>query len=167
MSSTIGRSIATAVYRGECRLRGGSVRTLHAPPLILHSRTLTAVHLSARFVPAALVLWSAQSSPQSLACMARRSGSYRRAQAATNFKGPRTQHSSSNASQSIARITSSKIFWSFTMASTNCALLDHSRSTSANMGRTGPRVAHTSSRDGLNANRPRLDLLDRFHVCRG
>jgi hypothetical protein len=28
----------------------------------------------------------------------------------------------------------------------------------------GPRVIHTYSRDDLNANRPRLDLLDRFHV---
>jgi hypothetical protein len=30
----------------------------------------------------------------------------------------------------------------------------------------GPRVIHTYSRDDLNANRPRLGLLDRFHVCR-
>ena len=31
----------------------------------------------------------------------------------------------------------------------------------------GLRDIHTSSRDYLNASRPRLDLLDRFHVCRG
>ena len=30
----------------------------------------------------------------------------------------------------------------------------------------GPRVIYTYSRDGLNANRPRLDLLDMFHVYR-
>ena len=31
----------------------------------------------------------------------------------------------------------------------------------------GPRIIHTyTSRDDPNANRPQLDLLDRFHVCR-